>query len=44
MSFELPFISKDVEMGHKSTRMYIGFTVSPKVCQVTSTDAPLKFS
>ena len=44
MSFESPFISKDVEMGHKSTRMYIGFTVSPKVCQVTSTDAPLKFS
>ena len=44
MSFESPFISKDVEMEHKSTRMYIGFTVSPKVCQVTSTDAPLKFS
>ena len=44
MSFESPFISKDVEMGHKSTRVYIGVTVSPNVCQVTSTDAPLKFS
>ena len=28
--FELPFVSWDVEAGHKSTRMYIGFYSKPQ--------------